>query len=165
MILPFRIRWLTVVLILLFSRVSFAQMNLTDSLRLLIPKETNDTNKIKLLIRLALLINVGQEEMTECLKQVNDLSRKNLYRPGLIYGRYYEGLVMWDNNHLDSAFEKIKSSIDGLDSLHIIQLMNNSPLHMMRLLFYDMGKQTERFQYYLAKAAFYRKYGPIVKGW
>ena len=161
MILPFRIRWLTVVLILLFSRVSFAQMNLTDSLRLLIPKETNDTNKIKLLIRLALLINVGQEEMTECLKQVNDLSRKNLYRPGLIYGRYYEGLVMWDNNHLDSAFEKIKSSIDGLDSLHIIQLMNNSPLHMMRLLFYDMGKQTERFQYYLAKAAFYRKYGPI----
>ncbi|MCX6267010.1 MAG: histidine kinase, partial [Bacteroidetes bacterium] len=161
MILLFRLRWLTVLLILVFSGNSFAQKSLADSLRLQIPKQTNDTNKIKLLIRLALLINVGQEEMTECLKQVNDLSRKNHYRPGLIYGRYYEGLVMWDNNHLDSAFEKIKSAIDGLDSLHITQLMNNSPLHMMRLLFYDQGKQTERFQYYLTKAAYYRKYGPV----
>jgi hypothetical protein len=153
--------WLTLLLILMFNGTGFAQSTLADSLRLQIPKEKNDTAKIKLLIRLALLITVRQEEMMECLKQAYDLSKKKHYRPGLIYGRYYEGLILWDNDQLDSAFEKIKSAIDGLDSLHLLQLMNNSPLHMMRLLFNSRSKPIERFQYYSAKASFYKRYGPV----
>ena len=159
--LSFVILTFTLLFNLLFSWESFSQPSEADKLRLQITVEKVDTTKVKLLIRLALLINVGQDEMTACLKQVHDLSAKTGYRPGLVYGRYYEGLILWDNNKLDSAYEKIKSAIDGLDSLHIMQLMNNSPLHMMRLLFNSRGEQIDRFKYYSDKAAFYKRYGPI----
>jgi len=39
--------------------------------------------------------------------------------------------------------------------------MNNSPLHIIRLLFNSAGKQQEKFQYYSEKALFYKIHGPI----
>ena len=86
---------------------------------------------------------------------------KKNFRTGLIYGRYYEGLVLWNNRKYDQAIDKLKSAIDGLDSLGIIQPMNNSPLHIIRLIFNSAGKQLEKFQYYSEKALFYKTHGPV----
>jgi len=47
-------------------------------------------------------------------REAYDLSLKKNFRPGLIYGRYYEGLVLWNNHAYDQAIEKLKSAIDGL---------------------------------------------------
>jgi adenylate cyclase len=153
--------WLTVILILLLSFNTFAETSDADKLRLQVLKETNDTSKIKLLIRLGLLITLDQGESMKYLKEAYDLSLKNNFRIGLIYGRYYEGLVLWNNREYDNAIDKLKSAIDGLDSIDIVQPMNNSPLHIIRLLFNSAGKQQEKFQYYSEKALFYKTHGPV----
>jgi adenylate cyclase len=150
-----------IILILVFNLNATAQVPDTDKLRLEVSKEINDTSRIKLLIRLGLLITLDQEESMKHLKEAYDLSRKHNFRLGLVYGRYYEGLAMWNDRKYDLAISKLKSSIAGLDSMGIIQPMNNSPLHIIRLLFNSAGRQQEKFQYYSEKALYYKTHGPV----
>ena len=75
--------WLIVILIVLFSIQTFAQPSDADKLRLQISKESNDTNKIKLLIRLGLLITLDQGESMKYLKEAYDLSLKKKLPHGI----------------------------------------------------------------------------------
>jgi len=150
-----------IILVLFFSLDTFAQPYDADQLRSRISKETNDTSKIKLLIRLGLLITLEQAESMKYFKEAYDLSLKKKFRLGLIYGRYYEGLVLWNELKYDQAINKLKSAIDGLDSMGIIQPMNNSPLHIIRLIFNSAGKQQDKVKYYSEKSLFYNIHGPV----
>jgi len=153
-------KWLIIILILLLSGNTFAQLSKRDSLLVQIANETNDTNKVKLLITLGANHFEDLAEQDRCFKEAYDLSKKNNFRYGLAYGQYYEGLLLLRLGKYDEAIEKYKSCIDELDSIHFIQHIKH-PLSEIRILFNLAGKQEEKFRYYLNKLEFYRRYGPI----
>ena len=155
-----RYSWLLfLLLILVFSRNTFAKLSKSDKLRLQIAKETNDTSKIKLLINLAINYFKSDSEHAGCLKEAYDLSRKHNYRYGLAYGQYYEGLLLQGKGRYEEAIDKCKQSIDVLDSMKIIQSIDD-PLGRIRYMFNIAGKQQEKFRYYANKLAFYQRNGP-----
>ncbi len=151
--------WLIVLLILLFSGNILSQTSEKDKLSLQISKETNDTIKIKLMVRYILVW--GQfEDQKKWYSDIHELSVKNNYRPGLIYYRFYEGLHLSEKGKYCEAITKVKNCIDGLDSLRIVQPFAY-PLYYIRYLYGLANKQLEMFQYYSDKIVYYRKYGPI----
>ncbi len=152
--------WLITALIILFGGTTFAQLSVGDKLRLQIFKETNDTTRIKLLIELGLKYHRDDSEQDSCLKAAYELSKKKKYRYGLAYGQYYEGLLLSRIGRYDEAIAKYKSSIDGLDSLGIIQ-NTYGPLCTIRFEFNLAGKYVEKLQYYTDKVIFYKRHGPI----
>ena len=158
--------WLTIFLILIFSVKIFAQLSAEDKLRQQIAKETNDTIKVKLLIKLATNYSIrnryairGDSEQFVCLREARKLSKKTDFRYGLVWGQYYDALRLYYNGSYDKSLASYKSCIAGLDSLGIIQ-SKNSPLGTINVLFTAMGKETEEFQYYSARAADYKRTGP-----
>ena len=154
--------WLIFILIVFFNGNIFGQPSEAEILRLKISTETNDTNRIKVLIQLGLSLFANPLEQEQCLKEGYNLSLKHNYKPGLVWGHYIEGLFLWDScGQFDKAIDKLKSAINGLDSLHVIQPMNESPLHIIRTLFNITGKQEEKLRYYTEKAVFYKRHGPI----
>jgi tetratricopeptide (TPR) repeat protein len=151
--------WLIALLILFINVNMFAQQSEKDKLRMQISKETNDTIKIKLMVRFVMVF--GQFEGYEkWYSEIHELSKKTNFRQGLIYNRFYEGLLLADENRYDEAIAKVKNCIDGLDSLRIVQPFAY-PLYYIRYLFWQAGKQLEMFQYYSDKVVYYRKHGPI----
>ena len=151
---------LSFLLILFFSRIGIAQKTEADSLRLLIAKETNDTSKVKLLIKLASNADSNDSVEAECFREVYNLSMKNHYLYGLAQYHYYEGILLFKSRKYDEAIEKYKQSINEMDSIHFIQPFN-FPLSTIRTIYNFIGKQEEKFRYYTDKLAYYRKYGPI----
>ena len=74
-------------LILLFSGNTYAQLSHSDTLKLQIAKETNDTEKIRQIIYFVLRYAENGSEEKKYLQQANDLSRKiqtNMTYPGQI---------------------------------------------------------------------------------
>ena len=94
------------------------------------------------------------------LNEIVELSRKNNYRPGLIYINYADGLTLSNMGKYDEAIDVTKRVIDGLDSLGIIQPAEY-PLSKIRTRFDFAGKQEDKFRYYSDKLVYYKKYGPI----
>jgi adenylate cyclase len=152
---------LIIFLMLLLSGTVLARQSGIDKLQLQISKEPNDTCRIKLLIQLGLIYPVSSLEQLKCLKEAYDLSKKKNYRYGLVFGQYYEVLLLSSNGRYDEAIDKCKRCIDQLDSMHIVQLLDGFPLSEIRVLFRSAGKQGEKFRYYTEKAVFYKRHGPI----
>jgi hypothetical protein len=152
--------WLTLILILMIAGNSIGQSSEVQKLRLQIAKETNDTIKVKLLIRLATNYSIrGDSEQLICLKKAYDLSKKTKFRYGLVYGRYYEALLLWRNGSFDEAFYKDTSCISGLDSLGVVQ-PKNSPLGTISALTNNTSKQIDDFRYFSSKVSYYKRHGP-----
>jgi tetratricopeptide (TPR) repeat protein len=145
---------------MLFSGNTFAQASRIEVLRAQIQKETNDTSKIKFLIQLGLNYSQIDPDLDSCLAVAYRLSKQKNYTYGLIFGRFYESLVLSHAGRYDEAIDKCKRCIEELDSMHVIQ---NSwfPLSVIRILFNLAGKQAEKFKYYSEKATYYKRYGPI----
>jgi tetratricopeptide (TPR) repeat protein len=152
--------WLILLLIILSGTNGIAQKSSADSLRLLIAKETNDTSKVKLLIKLAFNADSKDSVEAECFREVYALSKKKHFLYGLAQYHYYEGIQLFKSRKYDEAIEKYKLCIEEQDSLHIIQPFN-SPLSNIRAIYNFVGKQEEKFRYYTDKLAYYRKHGPI----
>ena len=151
---------LTLFLSLLLFGNTFAQQPDADILRLQIAKETNDTSKVKLLLR---FIQDFPDSGSVCeiyLKEAYYLARKYNYRYGLAECNYYEGLMAAQNGRYDEAIARSKRFIDVLDSMHVIQHLDRFPLFDIRKLYNESGKQTEKFQFYTEKVAFYKTHGP-----
>jgi tetratricopeptide (TPR) repeat protein len=153
-----RCSWLTIFLIILFSGNSFGQQSEADKLRLQIAKETDDTNRIKLLIQLGMNVAENDSVAILSLKEANDLSVKKKYRYGLAYSQYYEVLDLCQKDRYEEAIHKCKQCIEELDSMHLVV---GSPLVNIRFLFNQTGQQEEKFKYYSEKAAYYKLHGPI----
>jgi tetratricopeptide (TPR) repeat protein len=151
--------WFIMLLLILgFFGNSFAQLSQSENLRLQINKETNDTNKIKLLIYCGLSFYPDDPEQDSCFKEANDLSRKKNYRYGLVVGQYYEGLLLWRKGKYDEAIYKCERCIETLDSLHL----TSSPLLLnIRVLFSLAGKQEEKLLFYSERAVYYKRHGPV----
>ena len=152
---------LSLLLFVFFSGSIFAQKAQMDSLMMQIANETNDTIKIKLLIQCGLTYSEDMNDLERCLKEVNELSKKTRFRPGIIYAKYYEGILLRKNGKYEEAIDKYKSCIEAMDSMHLVQGISWQPLSDIRTLFNLAGKQEERFQYYTDKLVYYKKYGPI----
>lgn len=148
-----------VLLGLLFSGTVFAQQSDRDNLLLQISKETNDTSKIQLMIRYAVLYG-GVQDYHQRYNEIKALSLKCNYYPGLIYNRFYEGILLSDSCKFDAAILKFKSCIEGLDSLRIVQPVQY-PLSIIRIIFDFAGRQEDKFKYYLGQLAYYRRHGPV----
>ncbi len=144
---------------ILLSGITYAQKYDPRVLQDQISKETNDTIRINLIIRYMMIYGTGQD-FKRFSNEIQELSVKNNYRPGLIYHRFYEGVILSDNNKFDEAIDKFKSCIEGLDSLGIVQ-SSMSPLGLIRTLFDFACEQTEKFEYYSDKLVFYKKNGPV----
>ena len=154
-----RHRWSILLLILLFSSNAVAQQNEEAYLRQQIAIETNDTTRIKLMVRYGLAYGQFLDQK-KWYGEIKKLSVKNHYSPGLIYYRFYEGLELSDQGKYDEAIAKVKSCIDGLDSLGIVQPFAY-PLYYIRYIYWLAGKQLEMFRYYSDKIVYYKRYGPI----
>jgi tetratricopeptide (TPR) repeat protein len=152
-------RWLICILIVLFVEKVFAQRPDIYKLQLKIPKEANDTVKIKLMIQLGVAYGLDSREQIQCFNEVYALSKKARYKYGMAFGPYYEALQLWSIGRNEEALGKYKKCIDGLDSMGIIQ-SRDFPLGTIRFLFNEMGKQEEKYQYYSEKAAYYQRHGP-----
>ena len=155
-----RLSCLLTILFLWSMEGAAGQTTAKDSLRRQISKETNDTVRIKLLIKLGLTTPVSDSELDKCLKEAFERSKKIQFRYGLVFGRYYEGRLLSSTGNYNAALEKVKSCIEGLDSLKIIQ-PTEYPLNTIRFIFNLAGRQAEKFQYYSRKAAYYKRNGPI----
>ena len=151
---------LSFLLILFFSRIGIAQKSEADSLRLLIAKETNDTSKVKLLIKLAFNADSKDSVEAECFREVYDLSKKNHYLYGLAQYHYYEGIHCLKAGSMMKPLKNTNMCINELDSIHFIQPFN-FPLSTIRTIYNFVGKQEEKFRYYTDKLAYYKKHGPI----
>jgi tetratricopeptide (TPR) repeat protein len=117
--------FLAPVLMLLYSNPAPCQYPEVEKLRFDISHETSDTSRIKLLVTLALHFSLrGDSGQMICLKKAYDLSKKTNFRYGLIYGLYYEALLLQKQGDYDRSLEKFKRCIAGLDSLGIIQAKN-----------------------------------------
>jgi len=156
-----RYTWLTLLLIFLFIGHLVAQLSDRDKLILQISKETNDTSRIKLLIRFGMVYAVNDSEQDRCFQKVHDLSMKKKFGYGLVFGKYYEAQLLLRHGKVDEAIEKYKRCIDALDSMQIVESII-SPLSEVRILYNSEGKQVEKFQYYADKIAFYKIHGPKV---
>jgi len=99
-------------------------------------------------------------EQKRLFNEINVLSLKNNYRPGLIFHRYYEVSILIDSGRYDEAISKDKSCIDGLDSLGVLQYCW-FPLYNIRRIYFSAGKQVEMYKYYSDKVAYYKRHGPI----
>ena len=159
-------RWSMLLLFILPCGCAIAQPSELAKLRLQIAKETNDTIKVKLLIKLATNYSIrnryavyGDSEQFVCLREARELSKKTNFRYGLVWGQYYDALRLYYSGSYDKSLASYKNCIDGLDSLGIIQA-KNYPLGTINVLFTAMGKETEEFQYYSARAADYKHTGP-----
>jgi len=151
--------WLTFLLIVFFNGNAIAQLSFRERLPLEIAKETNDTIKINLIVRYVMLCG-SLSENKKWYDEIKRLSIKNNYRPGLVYQRFYEGMRLSDSGRYDEAIAKVKSCINGLDSLGVIQPMDY-PLYSIRFIYGLDGKRLELFRFYTEKIAYYKKHGPI----
>jgi phage shock protein A len=156
-----RYSFLTLLLFIFFSGKTFSQKSDVDSLRRLIANETNDTSKIKLLIQFGIRIAESEAEQDSCFMEVFELSKKNNFQYGLVFGEYHQGLLLARVGKYDEAIEKYKKCIDGLDILNIIQHTDGFPLWDIRSLFNSAGKQEAKFLYYSDKIIYYKRFGPI----
>lgn len=150
---------LTFLLIILFGGNVISQSYHPDTLRSHIAKETNDTVRINLMIRYLFRYSTVRD-LRMWLNEIVELSRKNNYRPGLIYLNYADGLTLSNIGKYDEAIDITKSVIDALDSLGTIQPAEY-PLSKIRTRFDFAGKQEDKFRYYTDKLVYYEKYGPV----
>lgn len=153
-------------LILIFSIDGISQTSDAEKLRLQIANETNDTSKVNLIIRYVMYYTPNQEYYN-WLDSIQEISLKNNYRKGLIYSRFKQAVLLSDkaykfsnDAYLDSSIAEFKNCIDGLDSMGIIQPAQY-PLGLIQIIFDFASKQDEKFKYYIEKAVFYKKNGPI----
>ena len=137
----------------------FSQLPERERILIQIENEPNDTVRIKLIIRYVMVWSQYLDDK-KWFDEIYKLSIKNNFRQGLIYYRYYEGIQLSDKGNYEDAIAKVKSCIDGLDSIGIIQPYAY-PLYFIRYIYWQAGKKLEMFQYYSAKIVYYRKYGPI----
>ncbi len=148
-------------LIILFSGKTFAQSGEGDNLRLQISKESNPETKADLLIQLALFYPVNDRETERYLKEAYTISKQAGYRHGLVFGQYYKVLKLSHQGKYNEAIELCKQCIIEMDSMHIVQYLYSYPLTDIRELYNLAGKQEEKLEYYTAKVAYYKQYGPI----
>jgi tetratricopeptide (TPR) repeat protein len=158
--------WFIFMLTILFSRNAVAQISEGEVLRLQITKETNDTSKVKLMIRYVMYYAPNQDYYN-WLDSIQELSQKNRYKQGLIYKRFKQAVLYSDkaykfsnDAYLDSSIVTFKDCIDGLDSMGIIQPAQY-PLGCIQIIFDFANKQEEKFKYYIDKVVYYKKHGPI----
>jgi tetratricopeptide (TPR) repeat protein len=154
-----RNKWLIIILVLLFSGNTFAQLSISDSTLLQISKETNDTVKIKLMLRYVMFF-ASSQDFKKWYPEIHALSLKSNYRHGLMFDRFYESTLLSDIGKYDEAIIKCISCIDGLDSLGVIQTAGY-PLDRIGSLFGLAGRQVEKFRYYTDKTVYYKTHGPI----
>ena len=93
--------WLTLLLIFLFNGINYGQTTEADKLRLQIVKETNDTVKINLLVKLGLNYAENDSLAIIYLKEAYELSVKKNYSYGLAFGQYYKVLQLTDIGKYD----------------------------------------------------------------
>lgn len=151
--------WLTLFLILIFSGNVIAQQTEQEKLPFLIEKEINEVKRINLIVRYVMLY-APTRDFRHWFDEIHILSIKNNYRPGLVYGRYYEAIVLSDSGKYNEAIARCKNCIDGLDSIGMVQYFDY-PLHNIRFFYGLAGKSLEMFQYYTAKLAYYKNHGPV----
>jgi tetratricopeptide (TPR) repeat protein len=153
-------RWSILLLIFLSGGNISAQKEVADKLLLQISKETNDTNKIKLLVKLGFNAAIKDSAEFKCFREIYELSKKRHFLYGLANYHYYEGIQLLKRQKYDKAIEKYKICIEELDSIHVIHLFY-SPLASIRTVYNSLGRQEEKFLYYTGKLAYYKKHGPI----
>jgi len=146
-------------LILLIGGKVVAQQSEQEKLPFLIANETNEVNRINLIVRYAMLY-APTRDFRHWFDEIHSLSKKNNYRPGLVYGRYYEAIILADSGKYNEAIARCKNCIAGLDSIRIVQYFDY-PLHNIRFFYGLTGKSLEMFQYYASKLAYYKIYGPV----
>jgi tetratricopeptide (TPR) repeat protein len=149
------------ILIILFSENTFAQTGEGEKLRVQISKESELNTKADLLIKLALFYPEDDTETERYLKEAYDISMKTGYRKGIVFGQYYKVLQLSHQGRYDEAIEECKKCISKMDSMQIVQYLYSYPLSDIRVLYNLAGKQEEKFEYYTAKIAYYKKYGPV----
>ena len=112
--------WFILILIILLSGNTFAQQTQGEKLLIQISKETNDTSKIKLMVRY-LMHFAPIPDHKKWYDTITQLSLKTNFRQGLTYHLLYEGLQLSEKGKFDEAIAKVKDCIDGLASMRIIQ--------------------------------------------
>jgi len=150
---------LILIVFILFSRVAIPQQLHADKIRKQLLIVTNDTIRIKLLIKRANYA-VKESEQDSCFTEAFHLADKINPRYGLSVKQFHEGVMLSRDGRYDEAIERYKKSTDGLDSLGIIQPIGY-PLYKIGYLFNLTNRLTEKFQYYNEKVVYYKKFGPI----
>ena len=151
--------WQTLLLILLVSGKVIALQSEQEKLPFLIAKETNEVSRINLIVRYVMLY-APTRDFRHWFDEIHILSIKNNYRPGLVYGRYYEAVLLADSGRYNEAIARCKNCIDGLDSIRMVQYFDY-PLHNIRFFYNLAGKSLEMFQYYISKLEYYKIHGPV----
>jgi len=151
--------WQTLLLILLISGKVIAQHSEQEKLPILIAKESNEVNRINLIVRYV-MIYAATRDFKHWFDEIHILSIKNNYRPGLVYSRYYEAVILADSGKYNGAIARCKNCIDGMDSTRAVQYFDY-PLHNIRFFFNMADKRLEMFQYYTTKLAYYKIHGPV----
>ena len=151
--------WLAAILIILFSGNTFAQLPKSDSTLMQISNETNDTVKIKLILRYVMFF-ASSQDFKKWYPEIHALSHKSNYRHGLMFDCFYESTLLSDSGKYEEAIIKCKSCVDGLDSLGVIQTAGY-PLDRIGALFTMAGKPVEKFRFYADKTIYYKTHGPI----
>jgi tetratricopeptide (TPR) repeat protein len=148
-----------ILLALVVSGNTLAQQTQGELLLDRISKENNDTSKIKLMVQyLMYYAPIPEDKMW--YDKIQALSKKTNFRQGLLYYRLYEGLQLSEQGKFDEAIARVKSCIEGLDSLHVIQSYGY-PLYQLRFIYIQAGRQIDMFRYYTDKVVYYKRYGPI----
>ena len=89
--------------VILLNGYLFAQFSEKDKLLLQLSKESNDTNRIKILIRLGSAYAKNDSEQDHWFKEVHDLSRLKRFGHGLAFDKYYEGCLLLRKGSVDEA--------------------------------------------------------------
>lgn len=149
-----------IILITLFRGYAFAQPTENEKLRKQISSEPDSRTKADHLIKLAFFFPESDSEIERCLLEAYDISKKEGYRAGMIFGKYYEVLKLSRLGKYDEAIVKSKQCIAQMDSMNVIQYLYWFPLSEIRSLYNSAGRQEEKLIYYEEKADYYRRYGP-----
>ena len=151
--------WFILLLIILFNSNAFVQQTEDEKLLTRISQETNDTSRIKLMV-LYLMHFAPIPDHKKWYDTINKLSRKYKFRQGLLYQRLYEGMQLSEQGKFDEVIARVKSCIDGLDSMKVIEGYTY-PLDQLRFIYNVADRPIEMFRFYQEKIIFYRRYGPI----
>jgi hypothetical protein len=84
---------------ILFSGNTFAQLYDPEAIKVQNSKETNDTIRINLIIRYVMFYGTGQDYY-KLMDEIQGLSLKNNYRPGLVY--HVSGKVLFYRTKMSS---------------------------------------------------------------
>ncbi len=139
--------------------ISFSQDNTIDSLKVVLKTLSEDTNKVNLLIKLAIIYEgFSNEEAMKCLDQAKNISKKIDFKYGLATSYYEMGLVYFDKSNYVQAVEYNKKAMELFIILNNKKGLGNTFNGLAGITF-KMGDYSNSLVYYEKALQFYKEAG------